>query len=219
MKIATWNVERLKTDGRLPGILECIEKADTEILVLTETDSRISPDYKNCFSTPPVKEANLKLYKASENRVSVFTNYKLIREHDTYDRHTTKCVELETEFGNLIIYGTIMGIFGNREASYIPDLEKQMDDVRRLTKLGNVCVLGDYNCSFSDNYYYTRQGRETVLKTFGECRISIVTEGQPECIDHIAMTDGFIGKRRIEVTEWNLDKTLSDHKGIMAELI
>ena len=103
MKIATWNVERLKIDSRLQGILECIKKADADILVLTETDSRIAPEYDNCFSTPSAKDVIPKLYKASENRVSLFTNYKLIREHYTYDRYTAKCVELETEFGNLIV--------------------------------------------------------------------------------------------------------------------
>lgn len=110
-----------------------------------------------------------------------------------------------------------MGIFGNREASYISDLGMQMDDIRRLSKQGNICVLGDFNCSFSDNYYYTKHGRELVLNTFEECAISIMTERQPECIDHIALSQGFVGDKQVDITEWNLDKLLSDHKGIMID--
>ena len=43
MKIATWNIERLKKKKYLSEILSEIEKIDADILVLTETDSRILP--------------------------------------------------------------------------------------------------------------------------------------------------------------------------------
>ena len=37
---------------------------------------------------------------------------------------------------------------------------------------------------------------------------------QPECIDHIALTEGFAGSTEVKIAEWNQSKTLSDHKGI-----
>jgi len=37
-------------------------------------------------------------------------------------------------------------------------------------------------------------------------------------IDHIAISEGFISNMETEIGEWNLDKKLSDHKGIYVEL-
>lgn len=111
-----------------------------------------------------------------------------------------------------------MGIFGNREKSYNSDLEMQMKDIRRLSEIGSICIIGDYNCSFSDNYYFTNYGRDLVTGTFYDIGISILTESQPECIDHIAVSDEFVEGADVEITEWNLDKSLSDHKGIVVDL-
>ena len=187
-------------------------------MVLTEADKRLQLDYKYCIEAPPAKDINPELYRDTENRVSIYTDYPVIRRYDTYDKYTALCVELETEQGNLLVYGTIMGNFGNREKSYMPDLEKQMEDVRRLSALGSICIAGDYNCSFSDNYYFVTDGRNLVRNTFEECGISILTEMQLQCIDHIAVSDSFAGNAVVNVSEWNMEKTLSDHKGILTEI-
>ncbi|MBO5597574.1 MAG: hypothetical protein J5943_03080 [Oribacterium sp.] len=93
-----------------------------------------------------------------------------------------------------------------------------MEDICRLTDQGHqVCILGDYNLSFSDNYYYTKAGRELVLKTFEDCGIEILTAGQKDCIDHIAVSKSFVGDAKVKVKEWNLDKRMSDHKGIVVD--
>lgn len=39
-----------------------------------------------------------------------------------------------------------------------------------------------------------------------------------ECIDHIAISEKFIDSSTIEIREWNLEKSLSDHKGIVVSL-
>ncbi len=218
MRIATWNIERIKHKDKLDMMKRLCQDAKADILVLTEADNRFRLDYVNCVETPQAKEIIPSLYKETENRVTIYTNYPIVCEHDTYDRYTALCIEVDTGYGNLLVYGTIMGIFGNREKSYMPDLKKQMNDIRRLSAMGNICVMGDYNCSFSDNYYFVTDGRELVKGTFAECGISIITEGQPQCIDHIAVSDSYVGNARIKVSEWNMEKVLSDHKGIVAEL-
>ena len=158
MKIATWNVERLKHYADIDKMMLEIDKVSVDILVLTETDERLKPDYPYCYHTPLLKEIRPDFYKDTENRVSIYSKYKCVNEHPTYDKYTAICVELETEYGNLCVYGTIMGIFGNRDKSFKPDLEKQMEDIKRLTEEGHrLCIIGDYNLSFSDNYYYTRE--------------------------------------------------------------
>ena len=39
-----------------------------------------------------------------------------------------------------------------------------------------------------------------------------------QAIDHIAISENFITNMETEIGEWNLDKKLSDHKGIYVEL-
>lgn len=171
MRIATWKVERLKHHAKVDAMLQALEEADADILVLTETD-----------------------------------------------RYTAICVELTTDRCNLLVYGTIMGVFGNRDASFKTDMEMQMEDVRRLATEGHrMCVIGDYNLSFADGYYYTRYGRDLVRQTFLDCGIDILTQAVPECIDHIAISKAF-ARETVMVTEWNKDKSLSDHKGVVVEM-
>lgn len=166
MKIATWNIERLKHKRKLTDIMRSCEEIQADILVLTETDERVHFDFTCCYQTPELSEIQPDYYNPTENRVSIFTRYKYVRQLQTYDKYTALCVELETERGNLLVYGMIIGIYGNRNPNFAADLVRQIEDIRRLSALGNVCILGDYNLSFSDNYYYTKQGRADVLQCF-----------------------------------------------------
>jgi endonuclease/exonuclease/phosphatase family metal-dependent hydrolase len=214
MKIATWNIERLKHKKELSRIVAICEQVNADILVLTETDEQVQPRYDYCFQTekPTGNEA---IYKETENRVSVFTNFRCVRQYSTYDSETAVCVELETPMGNLLVYGTIMGISGNRRPSYMKDLKRQMENFSELLKLEKpICICGDFNCSFADNYYFTNTGRSELKKFFVENRITLPTGSRAECIDHIAISEAFADGVKIEVDEWNQDKTLSDHKGI-----
>ena len=225
MKIATWNVERLKHKNSLHEIITACERVQADILVLTETDQRVRPNYKYCFQTPTPPDIQLSgyeqplRYQPTEHRVSIFTNYECIRQHATFDRHTALCVELEAERGRLLVYGTIMGALGNRHPSFAEDLIRQTEDFRRLSADGSsLCICGDFNCSFGDNYYFTQAGRDMLLQSFGENRIQLLTASRPSCIDHIAISERFVAGGGIRIEEWNLDKTLSDHKGIAAQL-
>ena len=42
MKIANWNIERLKNSSKLDEITQILTNLDADILVLTETDNRIN---------------------------------------------------------------------------------------------------------------------------------------------------------------------------------
>ena len=220
MRIATWNVERLKHKAHLQEILDKCRDINADILVLTETDSRICPEYRYSFHTPAlIGETVPVVYADTENRVSIFTNFECVAMHPTYDGKTAVCVELETDRGNLLVYGTIIGITGNRSASYKADLDRQIADINRLSAGDHaICMVGDYNCSFSDNCYYTKYGRESMLKCFSDNNMTILTADRPECIDHIAVSDAFLGNGTIKTIEWNYDKSLSDHKGIVVEI-
>lgn len=215
MKIAAWNVERLKHYKSLSRMLDVCQNMDADILVLTETDCRLEPEYPYVFKSAPLHDVMPELYAATENRVTIYSKYPLVRRLETFDENTSVCVELETEYGNLIVYGTIIGVFGNRHSSFLPDLTMQMTDVERLSKLNdNICFCGDFNLSFSDNYYFTAEGRKRVLTQFEKSGLSILTRNQAECIDHIAISDCFVNHRMFSIEKWNQDKQLSDHKGI-----
>lgn len=215
MKIATWNVERLKHYHQLDQIQEICDKANADILVLTETDRRLHPHDPYCFQTPAPSDTSAVSYRNTESRVAIFTRYRCIRQYSTFDPHTSICVELETPKGNLLVYGTIIGIYGNRHPSFQQDLLEQLKDFSRLSKCGDgFCVCGDFNCSFLDNYYFTEKGRARLLRAFEENKLSILTAGQAECVDHIAVSNRILGGLPVMIEEWNLDKQLSDHKGI-----
>lgn len=215
MKIATWNVERLKHKNMLDEILAALENVNADILVLTETDRRLVPQYQYCFETTAPVNPHPGFYAPTENRVSIYTRYPCARRYPTYDESTSICVELETEKGSLLVYGTIIGIYGNRNSSFMTDIASQMGDLDRLSKLGKpVCLCGDYNCSFGDNYYFTHAGRSAISTGLARNGLSILTQGRLECIDHIALSNDFVGDASIQIEEWNHDKKLSDHKGI-----
>lgn len=219
MKIATWNVERLKKQSKLDKINALIEEINADILVLTETDIRIKPlSFKNRIDTPKLTEIVPKYYAETENRISIFTNYEIVEQFETYDKYTSLCVELKTEIGNLKVYGTIIGIYGNRNKTFKTDLKKQIDDFERLAQANNFCLIGDFNISFSDNYYFTHFGRDELNKSFGNNHLELVTRQKKECIDHIAISKKFIKNAEMEIIEWNESKTLSDHKGIYLNL-
>lgn len=221
MRIATWNVERLKHIKDLDQIRVVCEQQQADILVLTETDARLHLDYKHCFSSKPLKGiTDPAIYADTENRVSIFTNYECVQQCPTCDDYTAVCVEIQTERGKLLVYGTIIGTSGNRNTSYLPDLKKQLHDIKQLTEAGyHLCLIGDYNCSFNDSYYFTAEGREQMLRCFRDNHISLLTGEVPECVDHIAISTGFLkGSRAISIKEWNTDKRLSDHKGILVNI-
>lgn len=218
MRIATWNIERLKHQQQLNEIIAACNRARADILILTETDIRVQPDYPFGFHTSRLDESQPVCYKPTENRVSIYTNYPCISHYSTYDEHTALCVELDTEKGNLIVYGTIIGIYGNKHENFRTDLPKQIEDFNRLSsKCHNLCICGDFNLSFSDGYYYTKTGHSVLSDCFSKLDISILTAEQPQCIDHIAVSNKFTGTAEIQVEEWNQSKELSDHKGIVVE--
>lgn len=52
MKIATWNIERLKHRKSLDKIVDKCINVKADILVLTESDESIELDYEYCYHTP-----------------------------------------------------------------------------------------------------------------------------------------------------------------------
>jgi len=94
----------------------------------------------------------------------------------------------------------------------------QLADFERLAKDQNLCIAGDYNLSFSDNYYFTTSGLNCLLDSFNKNKINILTQDVRNCIDHITLSSEFCSKFSVKISEWNLDKKLSDHIGVMISI-
>lgn len=208
MKIANWNIERLKHIDKHEVMQSLCNDAGADFFVLTESDTRMGLNYKNCFQSEVlgtddtfVRDSGIK-YKDTERRISIYTDYNPVETYHTFDDRTALCVEFDTLEGNIIVYGVIIGVLGNRHPSFKADLDKIAEDIRRFAETGKpVCIAGDFNCSFGDKYYYTKYGRDTSKRAFEDAGIQILTENQPECIDHIALTSSLVKDKKVVVSE------------------
>ena len=220
MTFATSNLERLKYNREVVEIISILENLNADILVLTEYDEKVDlKRYPFQIATKNLALLHSENYKQTEKRVKIYSKYEIVNQFKTYDEYTSCCAEIKTERGNLIVYGTIIGIFGNRNQNFKSDLQQQIDDFNNLSKAQNFSIVGDYNISFSDNYYFTNFGRSELIKSFKENKIENLTQQLSEVIDHIAISKAFIRDSKFETYEWNLDKKLSDHKGICVSLL
>lgn len=220
MKIATWNIERpTKTTRRMPAILACLKEINPDILILTETNECIDlgEEYQvfhtSKLTAPPFKEG--------ERRTSIYSKYPSTGLLKTFRDDTSICTNLLTPLGTLAVYGTIIGNNGNRNEHFIVDLDQQLLDFERIAKNNNVCIGGDLNISFGDNYYFTEEGRMKLNASFVKNDLLNLTESIHHNIDHIILSRSFIGERKYTLQTWNdpVDKKLSDHMGVCVTIL
>ncbi len=213
MKIATWNVERPKKTGtRVKHLVDCLKAIDADILILTESNDAISfgDDY-NYFHTDSLQES---FYKEGERRTSIYSKYPLTATLPTFRADTSISTKLKTPFGELAVYGTVIGINGNRRKNFDADLDQQLEDFEKISAKENICIGGDLNMTFCDNYYYTKEGRLKLNNSFSALKLTNLTASIPENIDHIIISDAFMKGKSVQLFEWNRDKKLSDHIGV-----
>lgn len=218
MKIATWNLERLKK-GKNGLILEKLHDIDAEICVLTETSSAIQLENYVCIATEllPADFDGVK-YKAGENRVSIWTKYKASTRHETFDKYTTVCTDLDTPFGLLTVYGTIIGVFANRQPRFDNDLDGQLADFDRLFPGKQCCIAGDFNTTFSGRVYPSHKARNSLKTALQELGLTNTTAPVEANVDHIVLSGAFLVGKKRTVEVWNTDKALSDHIGLCLTL-
>jgi len=217
MKIATWNIERLsKSTTKTPLIIGWLERMDADILILTETTTSIElkGDY-HFFCTSRYGE---NYFRDDERRVAIYSKYPMIEQLKTFRGDTSLCIIVQTPLGDLSVYGTIVGVRGNRQNDFIEDLDQQILDYQTIAQKGALCIAGDLNMSFEDNYYFTNEGRHKMINVFKRLQLINLTEAIPQNIDHIVISQFFIGNRNISISTWNTDKTLSDHIGVCVEI-
>ena len=224
LTIATWNVERpTQTSQRVPALNTELAKIKPDIVILTETNECISPGagYHVYHSGPIDKEAGGDYYKKGERRISIWSIYPIIETLNVENPLTTACAALQTPFGNLAVFGCIIGIHG-RGAGFEKDLQDQIEDLTRFASEGyNICYAGDFNLSFCDSYYTKITARNQLNDLFSKLKMKNLTAEIPQMIDHIVISESFIPEVPVLPKLWNEEKRngpLSDHKGVVVTI-
>jgi exonuclease III len=218
MRIATWNLQRLDK-RKNEQILDKLADINADILVLTETNSIIQLDNYNCISTDllPNNFDNIK-YADGENRVSILTKFNAITRHQTFDNYTSVCTDIETPFGLLTVYGTIIGVFANRQPRFDNDLNGQLADFETLVPGRQFCIAGDFNVTFSGRAWPSHKARQALNDSFHKLRLTNTTANIADTVDHIVLSNDFLDNKHLEIETWNTDKKLSDHVGHLLTL-
>lgn len=218
MKIATWNLERLSKRKNLE-ISQILNKLDADILILTETGSEIQLENYNCVPSENLP-ANFEgiSYKHGENRVSIWTKFKVVKNYKTFDSYTAVCCDLKTHFRILTVYGSIIGVFGNKQPRFDHDLSGHLSDFQEIFSGKNVLFGGDFNVTFSGRVWPSKKARQILTDTFKNSGLINITEHIPNNVDHLVLSKDFIGDKSMEIYTWNENKKLSDHVGHLLTL-
>jgi len=220
MKIINWNVGR-PSKNKGEKILEEINKRDADIIILTETNSSIKPKGKyNEVSTARLDKITDGVpYKEGEIRASIWTKYPVVVRYATYNDKTSVCADIKTESGILTVYATIIGIFGGNKPPFKEDLEGQLKDFDGLFSGKQVCIIGDYNISFTGRAYPSHLARQTLNEVFQKFKLINLTASKKDWVDHIAISSEYMVNKKVALEIWNEDKKLSDHIGVCATII
>lgn len=214
MKILTWNLERPKKANQ--EILNKLAEYNADIVVLTETNTIINPgkEYSPIETETLIKGYDGINYHLGENRTTIWTKYKIVEEHKTFDSYTAVCAQIETQNGSLNVYATIIGVFGGIGERFKSDLENQLLDFEKLSSENPLCIIGDLNVTFSGRVYPSHDARNKLNDAFEKLKLTNVTAAIENNVDHIVVSKDFIQNKKVTIETWNHDKKLSDHIGI-----
>jgi hypothetical protein len=201
-------------------ICELIKKINPDIVFLTETNSIINfaPEYFSLQSKAlPCFYENQK-YFDGENRISIFSKFEFIRELKTYDDYTSVCGEVKTPYGTLILYGSIIGSFGGKDVYFRNDLERQKEEIGKLSKMGNVCYSGDFNISFSGFPYPSRVVRQEMNDFFLNNHLINTTQQHENSVIHIVLSENLTYELEIKSQMIPIERKISDHNLVVTDM-
>lgn len=215
MKIATWNLERLPK-RKLDLILNQIREVDADIWVFTETHEsmHLGEEFAMVASQALPMALGGQNYRTGEYRVQIFSKYPIIKTLAVTDPYTSVCVDIETPFGRLRVYGTIIGTLGGKKPPFKQQLEQQLADWTALGTRQPLCIAGDLNTIFTDVVYPSYWAIQTLNQAFQELNISNTTAQLQNCVDHIILPTEFYQETPFQIQTWNTDLKLSDHRGV-----
>lgn len=216
MKIVVWNLMRpnQKTVARNRLFLEVLTQIDPDIIILTETNGIIDfGDKYFAISTKPLPIFFQGYqYEPGENRVTIFSKFPFKKQIPTADAYSSVCVETETPFGVLTIYGTIIGFLGGRLAPFEDDLAKQMSDLTQLATQGDICFCGDLNISFSGRPYPSKRVVKHISDLFDNLTLTNLAKDIKDSAIHAVMSNSFLENKKVMIQSLPFDKKITDHQ-------
>ncbi len=220
MKILSWNVERPKLNANKNAeIINLINEFDADLIFLTETNSVINlPNYHKIQSKElPKQYKGIKFHKG-ENEVSIFSKYDFLNRYETYNEYSSVSSLINTEFGELILYGSIIGFTGGHDENFKSDLIQQKKDLKELILINNLCFSGDLNISFTGHPYPSKKTQIEFKEFCKENNLQILTEHIKNSALHIILSLQFLKNLEFQVTEKQIERKISDHNIVIVEL-
>lgn len=188
-KIATWNIERPKSNSRKTQlVIDKIEIEDADILVLTETANSVnlSKIYPFRISTKSYDRT------PDEQWVTIWSKWEIETQFETFDNFRTASGVIKTPFGNIIVFGTIIpyhmaGVNGIRYGNlnyktweyHEKDIIEQSRNWQQLieTEKLPLFVIGDFNQTrYRHIGYGTEKVRNLLTKELNKNNLTCITE-------------------------------------------
>jgi endonuclease/exonuclease/phosphatase family metal-dependent hydrolase len=239
MRIGTWNVEYAAGAEKNAKRIEIIRSNPADIWVLTEThdDLDLSPTHS------PVHSHQRPTGRPGARWVSIWTSFEVLHRIDVIDTERTVAAMLNTPFGDMVVYGTVLPWHSDR-GKHPPDVkvanwsEHHREIPRQATEWAMLrdrypasllCVAGDLNTDIGGEHYYgTKLGRSLLVEGMETSRLTCVTStdritpgqlAQPP-IDHILMSLQSRQRAVVAATwEGTQDEVrLSDHSGLVVQI-
>ncbi len=222
MRILNWNLRRPTQASfrRNDAFHQQIAALHPDIVILTETNAAIHPGpaYESAATLPlPAGHDGIQ-YAHGENRASIFSRYPITAVMPTADPYTSVGATIATPYGPLLMYATIIGVFGGKGTRFNEDFDACCSDLSSLQSRGNLCVVGDFNVAFSGYPYPSKAAVLHTRRAFEEAGLRILTAAHEDVPDHIACSEGFLDSVRVETCIIPSPTWLSDHAAVYAHL-
>jgi hypothetical protein len=101
------------------------------------------------------------------------------------------------------------------------DLDGQQKDVENINKRVNLCYSGDFNMSFSSDYYkegYPKTEAQKMNRFFKENNLINKTKENNNCVIHIVLSENFIKDLKVKSKMMQIEKNISDHNLVILEI-
>ncbi|SEG55140.1 Endonuclease/Exonuclease/phosphatase family protein [Halpernia humi] len=220
MKIISWNVERPKINQfeKINFIENIIKENNADLIFLRETNSILNfgKEYFKLESNILPEFFENQTYFKGENRVTIYSKYEILEEIKTYDNFTCISGKIKTEFGELVLFGSIIGSFGGRDQYFKNDLLNQKKEIENLKS--NICFSGDFNISFSGFKYPSKVIVSETMKFFEDNDLAILTKENKDCAIHIVLNNEFLKDKIYTNKMIEIDRKFSDHNLVICEI-
>ena len=165
MKIGTLNIDwakKSKSKKHYLKIEEYLDQQDFDFLILTEAIKLNLKKYKYSYFSEQIPEnieyENLNYTKYLDDepafRTIIYSKIPAKKQYSVCDYKTCLALEFETDFGDLIIYATIIGTWFKKQPFAKNELENCIKDCTILANLNpNLFIVGDLNTSFMDRKF------------------------------------------------------------------